>query len=92
MVEIAGTPYVTPLNPLFVSFKSDLATVQVEVPLPPGTRVEFDLALPRGNKTVHLVGKVVSVSPDREGRFRMNVRVHTLSREERAALIAENTP
>lgn len=92
MAEIVSTPNLIPSNPTFIAFKSDLVTVRVDAPLPPGSRVAFDLKLERGNKTLHLAGKVTTVSKASEGHCRMTVRIHTVSRTERADLTAENAP
>ena len=92
MTEKASTPYTAPSNPLFKSFRGDLVTIVAEAPLPPGSRVEFNIHLTRANKTVLVTGKVVTVSAQSPGAFQLNVRVHSQSRDVRDALIAENVP
>jgi hypothetical protein len=90
MPDAIATPYLSPSNPTFSAFMGDLVTVSTDVPLPPGARVEFDLSLVGQNKIVHLLGKVAKVTPVKSGGFQLFVRLHTLSREERSALTAEN--
>ncbi len=89
MADTTSTPYISPANPSFQCFRGDLITVDADAPLPPGSRVEFELILPRADKTVPVIGKVAKVSAQ-GAVFRIQVRVHSLSREVRAALTDES--
>ena len=83
------TPFLTPANPAFSGFKGDLLQLTADAPLPPGTRVELDIFLPRGDRTVHVAGKVVKAAPPQKGRFGLSVRLHSIPREDRLALVTE---
>jgi hypothetical protein len=84
-----STPYLSPEKPVFARFKNEILTVIATAPMPPGSRMEFKLFLQRGNKTVNVFGKIVTVRQHKEGEFEMGIRLHTLGREERAALEKE---
>jgi hypothetical protein len=90
MAELGSTPYLTPLQPVFAGFKGDIVTVTADAPLPPGSRVKFDLRLVREGRAVGLFGKVVTATLLKEGVCRLTIRLHTMSREDRNALISEN--
>lgn len=90
MAELGSTPHFTPLQPVFAGFKGDIVTVVANAPLPPGSRVKFELELTREGRAVRLFGKVVTATLLKEGECRLTIRLHTLSREDRNSLISEN--
>lgn len=63
-------------------------TVSASRPLPPGSRVMTVVPLGEGAATLLVSGKVVSSLPLSDGSFKVAVRIHSLAREQRAALIA----
>ncbi len=89
MAEREPTPTLSPQNPLFLRFKNDILTVSAEAPMPPGSRVELSLPLHRAEKTVNVSGKITTVRRLKEREFEMAVRLHTVGREERTALLKE---
>ena len=76
-----------PEMPVFDDFKGDLLTVLSSRPLPPGSRVAFGLPLDEG-PPIPVQGKVVHAGPldDDPSRFRMTLRIHSQTREERDRL------
>jgi hypothetical protein len=79
-----------PQNPLFYDFKGDLLTVIAASPLPPGSRVAFPLNIPGEDNIVSVQGKVVCATPLPEDAptYRISVRVHSLPKADRDALLA----
>ena len=72
-------------NPAMIGFSGNLLTVSATEPLPPGSRVELDLALGDDTKSLTLRGKVVSIS-SQAGGYQIRVRLHGLTREQIQAL------
>ena len=81
----AGTPLKSPDNPRLLDFKGDVLTVRADGPLPPGSRVAFELKLDE-TRTIPIAGKIVSTAPRSDG-FALVIRQTGLSREHRTALI-----
>lgn len=78
-----------PETPAFIDFKGELLIVSAEAPLPPGSRVAFSLPINDGNP-VPVQGKVMSAVPmtDDPVKYRITLRIHSLTREDRERLIA----
>jgi hypothetical protein len=72
----------------FVALGGDLLTITVPAPLPPGSRV--GIALPCGVPAA--TGKVVAVRRSPEDTVELDVRLSSLSREQRQRLAAAVTP
>ena len=64
------------------SLNEDMATVLTPKPLPPGSRISFSAA----NALIH--GKVVAIKKREEGTFAVNVRLNSLTRTDREALLS----
>ena len=62
------------------SLVEDVATVLTARPLPLGSRISFTAQ----NALIH--GKVVAIKKRGEGQFAVNVRLNSLTREDREAL------
>jgi len=74
------------IDPVMVEFKDDKITIISSTALPPGSRVEFELAEP----LVKLQGKVLTITSEQENTFRYKIRLHTLTRDQRLSLSEKN--
>jgi hypothetical protein len=76
--------------PTLRDFRGDVLTVNVQHPLPPGSRVAFSLVLSNVDETIPVQGKVVNTLPSKgdAALFQMTIRVHSLSRDARERLIS----
>ena len=76
-----------PEAPVFVDFEGDRLTVYSASPLPPGSRVAFLIEVDT-DAPISVQGKVVHADTVGEGRdlYRLSLRVHSLTREERRRL------
>ena len=72
----------------FSSFAGNLLTLRTPDPLPPGSRVELFLAVPGVAEPMQIKGKVSSVRGKNEVGFALEVRVHSLTKEQRLRLEA----
>jgi hypothetical protein len=79
------------VDPNLVTFTGDLITVSSQNGLPPGSRVRFRLPLTESPQPVPLSGKVVSIAPEESGRFRLIIRLHSLTRKQSALLSITDT-
>jgi hypothetical protein len=70
-----------------IGLSADLATVRTDTPLPPGTRVRFEVELPDGGRPFTLVGKIVGLERRASATYDVRVRLHSLPRGARAALV-----
>ena len=79
-----------PSNPVLCGFSGNLVTISTDAPLPPGARVSFSLPLGENGAESAIQGKVVHAtpSPENAGLFTMVIRVHSLSKEVRDALLS----
>ncbi|MBN2524789.1 MAG: hypothetical protein JXR76_00250 [Deltaproteobacteria bacterium] len=64
------------------SLIEDMATVLTGKPLPPGSRISFTAA----GATIH--AKVVAIKKRGESQFAVNVRVHSLTKSDKDALLS----
>ena len=71
-----------------IELSADLLTVRVETPLPPGSRVRLDLEPAGGSSAQHPSGKVAGLERTEAGDYRLLVRLHSLLRQDHAALEA----
>jgi hypothetical protein len=78
------------LDPILNTFTGDLITVSSQNGLPPGTRVAFLLSIASSTKPLPLSGKVVSVAQEERERFRLVIRLHSLTRQQGALLSLAN--
>jgi hypothetical protein len=76
-----------PTSPVLLDYRGDLLTVSSKSPLPPGSRVDFELPLDSAGSSVRVTGKIASASVDSKGGFRLVIRVHSLPRSDRAAIL-----
>jgi hypothetical protein len=79
------------VDPVLNTFAGDLITISSQNGLPPGTRVQFLLSIPSRPKPLPLTGKVVSVAPEKGQRFRLVIRLHSLTRQQGALLSLADT-
>ena len=75
--------------PRLIDFKGDILTVKTSAPLPQGLRLDFSLPLEKVKMCVSIKGKVVSITPIRDGEFCVAIRCHSLKKNERQALFDE---
>jgi hypothetical protein len=74
-----------------LALRGDLLTVTLVEPVPPGSRVEIRDA-GSGARELVATGKVVAVRLNRDGGVEIDVRLHNLSREQRASLASVISP
>jgi hypothetical protein len=79
------------LDPNLLTFTGDLITVSSQTGLPPGSRVQFQLTVTSSPEPIPLFGKVVSVALHKDGRFRLAIRLHGLTRKQSALLSIVDT-
>ena len=79
-----------PQHPMFNSFAGEKLTITAAAPLPPGSRVSFQLDLPGTLAPVPIQGKVLLATPLQvdTSQYRMTISLHTVRREEKARLLA----
>ncbi len=76
-------------EPRLLDYKGDLLTVSASRPLPQGSRVEVLLRLAKGGRELTVAGKVITFTSDGDGRFTLVVRCHSLTKEDRDALLVD---
>jgi hypothetical protein len=69
-----------------LALRIDLLTVTCAGPLPPGSRVRFELARPGTAAALALSGKVAGLERHPAGGYLIRLRLHGLSRADRTAL------
>lgn len=74
-------------EPRLIDYRGDLLTVSSSSPLPQGSRVEVPLRLANGGRELTVAGKVVDFSRSADGRFDIVVRCHSLTKDEREAVL-----
>jgi hypothetical protein len=74
------------VDPVLIDFRENLLTISSKAALPPGSRVEFDLPVKSGAAAVPIKGKVISIAPLSSDAYRLVIRLHSLTREQRATL------
>ena len=75
--------------PRLIDFKGDILSAKTSAPLPQGLRLDFSLPLEIVKMCVSIKGKVISITPIRDGEFRVAIRCHSLKKNERQALFDE---
>ncbi len=87
-MSLEKNPHTRPLcGAHFVDFENDVLTVESAHALPPGSRISLSLSLVSSSEPLALHGKVLRVEPPRaQGLPRLVVRLHSLTKEQRAAL------
>ncbi|MCP4679726.1 MAG: PilZ domain-containing protein [Deltaproteobacteria bacterium] len=82
-----GSSHIKPIeDPVPVEMRGNLLVVTAESPLPPGSRVHLSLTIPK-HAAMTLHGKVVSISSLEKTRYRISIRLHSVSREQTDALV-----
>ncbi len=71
-----------------VDLQGDLLTVISDSGLPPGSRVRCAMELPSSPTPVVIQGKIVSIARTEDQLFRLVVRLHSLGRECKSALLS----